>query len=106
VYHTSGAPLPADVETVLDLLMNHTFQNACEQIMKMCTEKGYALVDILQDLTLKLTAMNLNGAALAALLDGMSDVEHRLAFGTDDKLQTASLVGVFVKARQSLELMA
>ena len=70
----------------------------------MCSAKGYALVDILQDLTFSIAALQLSGEALACILDGMSNVEHRLAFGTDEKLQTASLVGVFVKARQSLEL--
>jgi replication factor C subunit 3/5 len=63
-------------------------------------------VDVLQDLTFSIAALNMNGEALASLLDGMSNVEHRLAFGTDEKLQTASLVGVFVKARQSLEMKA
>jgi replication factor C subunit 3/5 len=30
----------------------------------------------------------------------MSNVEHRLAFGTDEKIQAAALVGIFAKARQ------
>ena len=106
VYNTSGAPLPEDVTTILDLLMNHSFQDAFEGITKMCSFKGYALVDILQDLTFSIAALQLNGEALACILDGMSNVEHRLAFGTDERLQTASLVGVFVQARQSLELKA
>ena len=106
VYNTSGAPLPQDVQTVLDLLMNHSFQKACEGINQMCASKGYALVDIIQDLTFCVAALDLKGEALACLLDGMSSVEHRLAFGTDEKLQTAALVGVFIKTRQSMELKA
>jgi len=105
VYHTSGSPLPVDIKTILDLLMNHNFQTACEEISKICTSKGYALVDVLQDLTFCITALNLHGDALSRILDGMSSVEHRLAFGTDEKLQTAALVGVFVKTRQSMELV-
>lgn len=41
---------------------------------------------------------------MAVLLDGMSGVEHRLAFGTDEKLQAASLVGVFVQARHMMKV--
>jgi replication factor C subunit 3/5 len=41
---------------------------------------------------------------MAVLLDGMSQVEHRLAFGTDEKLQAASLVGVFVQARHMMKV--
>jgi replication factor C subunit 3/5 len=104
VYLTSGAPLPVDIDTILDLLMNQTFQIACEQITKMCATKGYALADVLQDLALRLTAIELDSAPLARLLDGMSNVEHRLAFGTDEKIQTASLVGVFVQTRHLLNI--
>merc|ERR1712194_948540 len=89
VYSTSGAPLPEDIKTILDLLMNQNFQTCYEAITQMCSTKGYALADILQDLTFSIAALNLNGEALASLLDGMSNVEHRLAFGTDEKLQTA-----------------
>ena len=40
VYNTSGAPLPEDIKTILDLLMNHTFQKACEDITNMCATKA------------------------------------------------------------------
>jgi replication factor C subunit 3/5 len=100
VYLTSGAPLPQDMKTILDLLLNHSFQAAYEQIVDMCCTKGYALADVLQDLTIMVTALDFSAPMLAAILDGMSGVEYRLAFGTDEKLQTASLVGVFVKTRE------
>jgi replication factor C subunit 3/5 len=100
VYLTSGAPLPQDMKTILDLLLNHSFQAAYDQIVAMCTLKGYALADVLEDLTIMITALDFPPQILAGILDGMSNVEHRLASGTDEKLQTASLVGVFVKTRQ------
>jgi replication factor C subunit 3/5 len=104
VYLTSGAPLPVDIDVILDLLMNATFKTACEEIQSLCTTKGYALVDVLADLTTKLTHLEMDSVPLAMLLDGMSDVEHRLAFGTDEKIQIASLVGVFVKTRHSVKV--
>lgn len=104
VYLTSGAPLPADVDIILDLLMNHSFGVAYEKISTLCTTKGYALTDVLQDLAVKLIKMELDAAPLGRLLDGMSNVEYRLASGTDEKIQTASLVGVFVQTRQMLEM--
>jgi len=102
VYLTSGAPLPDDMRTILDLLFNHTFRTAYENISQLCALKGYALADVLADLTVMVGAMELPDGALAVILDGMSAVEHRLAFGTDEKLQTASLVGVYVQARQMM----
>jgi len=104
VYHTSGAPLPDDITAILSYLMNADFEKAYTEVTKICQTEGYALVDVLADLTFCITALDLNGDTMAMLLDGMSNVEHRLAFGTDEKIQTAALVGVFVKARQCMKL--
>lgn len=100
VYLTSGAPLPQDMEAIFDSLLNHTFQNAYMKIVNMCSTKGYALADVLTDLTIMVTAMEFPPGVLAEVIDGMSNVEHRLAYGTNDRVQTASLVGVFTKARE------
>ena len=105
VYLTSGAPLPSDVDRIMDWLMNHNFKTACQQITALCTTKGYALADILSELTARVLCLaNLDSVSLGMILDGMSNVEHRLAFGTDEKIQIASLVGVYVKTRESIEV--
>lgn len=102
VYLTSGAPLPKDIDQILHWLLNSTFQSATMDIAALCKTKGYALADVLTDLTVKMALMEMDSGPLAMIIDGMSDVEHRLAFGTDERLQIASLVGVFVKTRQLL----
>jgi len=102
VYLTSGSPLPSDLEQVLHWLMNSNFAAATTSILELCRVKGYALADVLTELTAKLTTLELDPVTLALLLDGMSSVEYRLAFGTDETLQVASLVGVFVNARHAI----
>jgi len=104
VYMTSGAPLPRDVHVAMEWLMNLEFKDVYEKLTNMCSAKGYALTDILTELANKVTEANFPPGVLAVLLDGMSDVEHRLAFGTDEKLQAASLVGVFVKGRHVMKI--
>lgn len=104
VYLTSGAPLPTDIDIILQLLMNSPFSEACNKISQLCTIKGYALADVLHSLTAKLLCLDMDSKALAFLMDGMSNVEHRLAFGTNEKIQIASLVGVFVETRQSIKI--
>jgi len=105
VYLTSGAPLPSDMKIILDLLLNATFENAYTAIVILCTAKGYALADVLADLTVMIIALELPSSVMARLLDGMSNLEHRLAFGTDEKLQAASLVGVFTQTRELTTVM-
>merc|ERR1712078_519000 len=80
VYMTSGSPLPSDIEAILTSLLNDTFRDSCEKISKMCTTKGYALADVLKELTPRLCAMKgLDALPLGKILDGMSQVECRLA---------------------------
>lgn len=102
VYLTSGAPLPSDLDAILKSLMNDSFVTAQGNITDLCKTKGYAMADILSDLTTIVSTLELPPGALAELLDGMSGVEYRLAYGTDEEIQCASLVGVFVKARNLL----
>lgn len=104
VYLTSGAPLPTDLDTITQSLFNDSFVKAYETLSSMCSTKGYAMADILLDLTTNVTSMKLPPGVLAALLDGMSNVEHRLAYGTDEKIQAASLVGVFIQARDMIQV--
>lgn len=102
VYLTSGSPLPRDMTTILDFLLNHSFRSAIDSISTMCSTNGYALCDVLTDLTTLVCAMELPGFVLADLLDGLSDIEYRLTFGADERLQIGSLVGVFRKARDQM----
>lgn len=99
VYLTSGAPLPSDLDVIIQSLLNDSFVIAQGKITDLCKSKGYALADILSDLTIIVSSMELPPGALAEILDGMSGVEYRLAYGTDEEIQCASLVGVFVRAR-------
>jgi replication factor C subunit 3/5 len=102
VYLTSGAPLPSDIAIIFDLLLDHDFQKAFYSILDTCSTKGYALADVLHDLTPLVTSKDFPPGVLADLLDGMSNVEYRLSFGTDEKLQIGSLVGVFTRARHQM----
>ena len=106
VYTTSGSPLPRDMDTILKSLLNDTFKDSIQTISDMCTSKGYALADVLKELAPRLCAMKgMDALPLGKLLDGMSQVECRLAMsGTEERIQTASLVGVFVETRQLIEL--
>ena len=103
VYLTSGSPLPVDVRQILDWMMTESFAVAYENVITLCTTKGYALVDVLQDMTTLILEQDMDNVALGKLLNGMSNVENRLAAGTDEKIQGASLVGVFVETREAMK---
>jgi len=99
VYLTSGSPLPADIEEIASVLMNEPMKKAFDVIREKCVSHGYALADVMTCLVEILLQLGLPNQVLGFVLDGLSEVEHNLAFGADDTLQTAALVGVFVKGR-------
>lgn len=46
--------------------------------------------------------MSMPMAARAGLIERMAEIEHRLAYGTTDRVQLGALVGAFVEARQAI----
>ena len=85
----------------LHLLVLHTV-SSLDDIH--CKSLNSNRTDVLTDFTILVSELELPPGVMAVLLDGMSQVEHRLAFGTDEKLQAASLVGVFVQARHMMKV--
>ena len=103
VYLTSGSPLPQDVTEIMNILLNQTFAEATTGLTQRCNVKGYALVDLIHEISERLLELeNLPPAALSYILDQLSNIEHRLAFGTTQELQTASLIACFVQMRHAV----
>lgn len=99
VYLCTGNPLPSEIKTMADWLLNGTFEDALKNMLDLKTEKGYALQDILTDLVPYVSAVDFPNNVRIFLLEQLADLEYRLAFGTSEKQQTSSLVGIFAIAR-------
>ena len=57
--------------------------------------RGFALSDVLNELARIVPDIELPPEALRLLVERMAEVEHRIAFGTSEKLQGAALVAAF-----------
>ena len=99
IYLTSGSPLPRDIETLTSVLWNKPFNECYEIARVMSREKGYAIGDMLTSISNIVCEMDLPEDVLGEVVDGLSNVEHRVAFATNDDIQIAGLVSVFIKAR-------
>ena len=102
VYSNTGNPLPADIQAVAKVLLNEGFGGSMAHVRRLQLEKGVALVDILRELHPLVFGVAMDGMVRAALIEKMSDIEYRLAFGTNEKIQLGALVGAFVEARQQI----
>jgi replication factor C subunit 3/5 len=100
VYMCTGQPLRKDVHQIATLLLNENFENAFKLVYKLKEEKSYALTDIIRDLHQYVLRVKVKDEIKMFLIERMAELEHRLAFGTSEKIQLAALVGAFQMARK------
>ncbi|CAL5384885.1 unnamed protein product [Camellia sinensis] len=128
VYLCTGNPLPKDIEQISHWLLNEQFavsfrriqqvwfSNAvvivaqCKytgnfaRISEMKARKGLALVDIVREVTMFVFKIKMPPDVRVQLINDLADIEYRLSFGCNDKLQLGSLIATFSRARSALLL--
>jgi len=102
VYLCTGNVLPQDADAVTKALVNEAFSPCVDLLRSMVREKGYAIGDILTEVADRVMRIEFPPMAMACLLDELSNLEYRLATGTNEQLQLASLVSAFTTARESM----
>lgn len=75
----------------------------CAGILGIQAAKGLSLTDMLTYLHELVLQISYPPPVMNFILSQMSNIEYRLSHGTNDKLQLASLVGVFKQACQMTE---
>jgi len=106
VYATTATPLPQDVRALLDALLNEELAAALDKVVALKQRKGVALADLLRDLHALVAASALDDAALGPLYIALSRIEHRLARGASERLQTTALVAAFQHVRRHAATVA
>ncbi|XP_060928379.1 replication factor C subunit 5 [Limanda limanda] len=99
VYTCTGHPLRSDIANILDWSLNKDFTSSYKQILQLKTLKGLALHDILTEVHLLVHRVDFPPHIRIGLLIKLADIEHRLASGTDEKIQLSSMVAAFQAVR-------
>lgn len=102
VYLCTGNPLPRDIEQISHWLLNEPFAVSWRKISEIKTRKGLALVDIIREVTMFVFRIRLPSDVRVQLINQMADIEYRLSFGCNDKLQLGSLISAFAQARSAV----
>jgi replication factor C subunit 3/5 len=106
LYLCSGDPLPADMTALFTAVMNETLSDTHNYISDLRKHKGYALTDLVTQLSRKVMATQFPPAVHIYLLEQLGELEHRLGSGTSDDLQVGSLAGLFTIARGMMAVSA
>ncbi|KAG2281989.1 hypothetical protein Bca52824_053209 [Brassica carinata] len=102
VYLCTGNPLPKDIEQISHWLLNQSFAESYKKISEMKTRKGLAIVDIVREVTMFVFNIKMPSHVRVQLIDDLADIEYRLSFGCNDKLQLGAIISTFTHARSAL----
>ena len=96
IYRLAGSPLPSDLDHVFSVLLSLSFKDSFHSISVLVNDKGYAVTEIVTDLSLKvLSRFAEDTIRLSILLDEFSNIEYNLAVGGSEKLAVGHLVSAF-----------
>ncbi|XP_008789193.1 replication factor C subunit 3 [Phoenix dactylifera] len=102
VYLCTGNPMPKDIEQIAYWLLNESFTASFRYISDIKMRKGLALVDIVREVTMFVFKIQMPSDVRVKLINNLADIEYRLSFGCNDKLQLGSLISTFTNARSAL----
>lgn len=94
IYNCVGSPQPADVKTIMDTILNDEWTTCFNAVNRLKSAKGLALADVLEVLATEFETYQLKPEARIALLEGLSEIEFRLAAGGNEKIQTSATIGI------------
>ncbi|KAL8267229.1 hypothetical protein R6Q59_004573 [Mikania micrantha] len=102
VYLCTGNPLPKDIEQISYWLLNEPFSDSFRKISDIKATKGLALVDIVREVTMFVFRIKMPSDVRVQLINDLADIEYRLSFGCNDKLQLGSVISTFTRARSAI----
>ncbi|KZL79162.1 replication factor c subunit 3 [Colletotrichum incanum] len=104
IYNCIAAPQPDAIQEILDVLLSTTDVTSClTTINTLKVARGLALADIITALADQLATLEVKPEIMIKWLDGLADIEHRVAGGGSEAVQTGAVVGVI---RSGAELMS
>ncbi|KAF6834658.1 replication factor C [Colletotrichum plurivorum] len=103
IYNCIAAPQPDAIQEIVSTLMNVKDVTSClTTINTLKVSRGLALADIITALSEELVKLETRPEVMIQWLDGLADIEHRVAGGGSEAVQTGAVVGVI---RGGVELM-
>lgn len=103
IYDCIAAPHPSDIQEIMTTILSTSDVTSClNTVQTLKTTKGLALADILSALADQLQQLDVPAQTRITWLEGLAEIEWRLAGGGSEAIQTGGLVGV---VRNGCELM-
>ncbi|KAK0705627.1 P-loop containing nucleoside triphosphate hydrolase protein [Lasiosphaeris hirsuta] len=103
IYDCVAAPPPDAIKKILNTLLSTSDVTTClSTVNSLKINQGLALADIITALAEELVKLEVKPEVMITWLDTLADVEHRVASGAGEAIQTGAVVGAI---RNGVELM-
>ena len=99
VYEVTGRPSPADVDQIFEALNMKKFNDALKVVWELKQQKSLSIDDLIKDLHKAVMKTKYTEEMRIFIVSRLASIEYRLAQGSNEKLQMASLVGAFIEVR-------
>ncbi|KAM0348086.1 hypothetical protein ACHAPU_004589 [Fusarium lateritium] len=104
IYNCIAAPPPDAITEIVSTLLKTSDVTSClTTINALKVSRGLALADIITALSEELVKLEVSPEVMITWLDGLANIEHRVAGGSSESIQTGAVVGV---VRSGVELMS
>jgi replication factor C subunit 3/5 len=104
IYNCIAAPPPDAITEIVSTLLKTSDVTSClTTINALKVSRGLALADIITALSEELVKLEVSPEVMITWLDGLANIEHRVAGGSSETIQTGAVVGI---VRSGVELMS
>lgn len=99
IFEVTGRPSPADIQVIYNSLTSKTFNEANDIVLQLKLTKSLSVDDIVREVHTQVMATDMTDEMKMFLIDRLSEIEYRLAQGSNERVQIASMIGGFLEAR-------
>lgn len=99
IYEVTGRPSPSDVAEIYQGLTTQDFNEAYNMAMNLKLKKSLSLDDVIREVHMKIMETEMTDQMKMYLINRLSEIEYRLAQGSNERAQVASMVGAFIEVR-------
>lgn len=104
IYSCIAAPPPDAMAQIVKTLLETSDVTSCLGTLNaLKVTRGLALADMITSLSEELAKLEVSAEVMISWLSGLADIEHRVAGGGSEMVQTGAVVGV---VREGVELMS
>jgi len=102
VHTCTGSPSPEIIDSIWTQLLESEFNECLQNVQQIIKNNGMALADVLRLIHKNVLQVEMSPAARSFIVKEFGELEHRLSHTSQEEVQIASFVSIFVIAKSKM----